>query len=121
MKNAISVLSDPEVTAAFDARDMWGVIDHVSTNYLDGATNTHRYGEMAQAGANIIGWLARHADALNHWQWPGDDVELGAICKQWLAARGPVSDVGGWTHRVGSADSGPLAPAQLLATLADRE
>jgi SpoVK/Ycf46/Vps4 family AAA+-type ATPase len=121
MKNAISVLSDSEVTGAFDARDMWGVIDHVSTNYLDGATNSHRYAEMAQAGANIIGWLARHVDALNHCQWPGDDVDPGAICKQWLAARGPVSDVGGWTHRVGSADSGPLAPAQLLATLADRE
>jgi len=118
MKNAISVLSDSEVTGAFDARDMWGVIDHVSTNYLDGATNSHRYAEMAQAGANIIGWLARHVDALNHCQWPGDDVDLGAICKQWLAARGPVSDVGGWAHRIGSANSRPLAPSQLLTTLA---
>ena len=87
-KGAIALLSDPEVSAAFGAREMWQVIDQVAANYLGGARNAHRYAAMARSGSTIIDWLARNADALNKRHAPAGDAGLTEASEQWLAAKG---------------------------------
>jgi hypothetical protein len=65
INDVIALLSDPEIKAAYGARDMWQVIEQVSIYELGGARNTVRYRTMATAGAIIIRWLATHADRLS--------------------------------------------------------
>jgi hypothetical protein len=109
VKEFISLLSDPEIKAAYGARDMWQVIDQVSTLELAGARNSIRYRTMANAGAIIIRWLANRADKLastglvniidlhdirNPPQRNGKatvdptDYDLVSACEQWLAVTG---------------------------------
>jgi hypothetical protein len=64
IKDAITLLSDPEIRNAYGARDMWQVIDQVATLELGGARNSVRYRTMATAGAIIIRWLADRSDLL---------------------------------------------------------
>jgi hypothetical protein len=98
VRNATSLLSDPAVTAAFGARDMWQVVETVSTNDLGGARNTRRFVAMAESGAKIIGWLAAHAKTFDRGQWMGDDAQLTAACEQWLTVQDWDGQV---THGVG--------------------
>lgn len=55
---AVKLLSDPEITSAYGAGDMWQVVDQVATIDLGGSANTNRYRTMAIAGMTIISWLA---------------------------------------------------------------
>jgi hypothetical protein len=63
---AVKLLSDPEITAAYGARDMWQVVDQVAKIDLGGAANTHSYRTMATAGATIISWLAANTAKLHN-------------------------------------------------------
>lgn len=109
VKEFITLLSDPEIKAAYGGRDMWQVIDQVSTLELGGARNSIRYRTMANSGAIIIRWLANRADKLastglvdildlndirNPPQRNGKatvdptDYDLVSACEQWLAVTG---------------------------------
>lgn len=110
---AIKLLSDPEITSAYGARDMWQVVDQVATIDLGGSANNHRYRTMAITGATIISWLAANTAKLqsNNARIPlikirrsaatrASQDELGKIaakpggtdlvnsCEQWLAVSG---------------------------------
>jgi len=105
----IALLSDPEVKAAYGARDMWQLIDQVATLELGGARNSIRYRTMANSGAIIIRWLAKKAQVLagsglatvidlsqirNPPPRNGKatvnptDSDLISACEQWLAVTG---------------------------------
>jgi len=58
------LLRDTELRAAFGARDMWQVIELVSTEFLGGARNTNRFRTQSKAGAVIIRWLGNNAPRL---------------------------------------------------------
>ena len=84
------LLQDRALRGAFGARDMWGVIDQVTTNELGGAVNVTRYRARALAGSALLQWLADHADALqNNPEPPADadvpDAALRKAVAQWLA------------------------------------
>ena len=105
LRDASAILADPEVRAAYGARDMWQVIDQVATLELGGARQAARYRAMATAGAVVIAWLATHLDRLatlstdavlelsgppsasngQALSQPGD-ADLVAACINWLAA-----------------------------------
>jgi hypothetical protein len=111
IRDAIAILSDTDVRSAFGARDMWQVIDRVSTLELGGARNTARYRTMATAGAVVIAWLATHLDRLapsstsamlelpESFDSSGlrlgaaalsepSDTDLAVACASWLAVAG---------------------------------
>jgi hypothetical protein len=115
IEQAIDLLSDKEVKAAYGARDMWQVIEQVSTLELGGARNTVRARTMATAGAVIVAWLATRAKLLGSSSRlplldlqkirstlprpPGadplnkpDDRDLVEACEQWLAVTGTPDD-----------------------------
>lgn len=102
-------LSDPELKAAFGARDMFQVIDQVNANYLGGTRDTYRYRTQARSGAVIIRWLANNHErltgrfgevisvsALTNPQLRGSqqptvdptDWDLVQACESWLAVGG---------------------------------
>jgi hypothetical protein len=89
----LALLRDPEIVQAFGARDMWQVIDQVSTLELGGAVNVMRYRTRAQAGSVILQWLGAHADALRSPDvvttnvCPGD-ADLVQAVAQWFAVSG---------------------------------
>jgi phage tail sheath protein FI len=64
ISDAVAIVADPDVRAAYAARDMWQVIDQVATLELGGARNTARYRAMADAGAVVIAWLAKNLERL---------------------------------------------------------
>jgi hypothetical protein len=105
------LLCDKEMQSAYGARDLWQVIDQISTLELGGPRNTSRYRTMARSGAVIIAWLANHASDLastSHKMLltlpdpsqilPTDyssepmntptDLDLVDACQQWLAVTG---------------------------------
>jgi hypothetical protein len=111
IREFIALLSDPEIKSAYGARDMWQVIEQVSTLELGGARNSVRYRTMATSGAVIIRWLADNANQLAGSAFT-DIIDLGEIrnppprdagtsptteptdadllnaCEQWLAVTG---------------------------------
>jgi hypothetical protein len=88
IRDAIAILGDTDIRAAFGARDTWQVIDRVATLELGGARNTSRYSTMATAGAAVIAWLATHLDRLAP---KSGDTELATACASWLAVAGESS------------------------------
>jgi hypothetical protein len=60
----IELLQDPDLRAAFGARDMWGVIDQVAQVELGGARNSSKYRTLATCGAIVTTWLANNVDRL---------------------------------------------------------
>ena len=64
INDMIALLRDPELRAAFGARDMWGVIDQIAQTELGGARNSSKYRMLATSGAIITNWIANHTDRL---------------------------------------------------------
>ena len=102
----IKLLQDKEILAAYGARDMWQVIDHVATYDLGGAKTSSRYRTLATCGTIIIEWLAKRAkeiskptgmlinlaevrspiEELNHRATVNpSDYDLVNACELWLA------------------------------------
>jgi hypothetical protein len=78
-----------DIRAAFGARDMWQVIDTVSTNELGGARNVARYRTLAVSGLEIIRWLAA-LGAAGRRRGTRVGVPTPALvkaCESWLAAK----------------------------------
>jgi hypothetical protein len=83
----LTILSHQEIRDAYNARDMWQVVDEVVTAELGGALNIERFRTLATNGAAIISWLAEQSPSL---------VSSGGIlvlecnlinaCKKWLDA-----------------------------------
>jgi hypothetical protein len=88
------MLQHSDVLAAYGVRDVWQLVDRVSTLYLGGAVNGVRYRTLAQSGGEIILWLARNAPALASvarttnglFTQPGDP--LISHVERWLAVTG---------------------------------
>ena len=64
VKSIKDSLSTPDVLAAYGVRDCWQLVERVSNMYLGGAVNGVRQRTTAQAGAQIIQWLAGSASLL---------------------------------------------------------
>jgi hypothetical protein len=121
LRDAIAILADPDVRAAYDARDMWQLIDRVATLELGGARNAVRYRTMAVAGAVVIAWLAKHlervAPASTEALLQPTDDDLVTACANWLAVRtaSPVDVNGSSVEARFAGDFRPFVTA-LLAT-----
>ena len=88
IREIIDLLSDADIRNAFGARDIWSVIDHVSTLELGGSANVVRYRTMASSGAAIMGWLVDNRMRIASCEpWPVDRNLLDA-CESWLAVAG---------------------------------
>jgi len=93
VQQMIDLLEDRDLRSAFGARDMWQVIEHVNQNHLGGARNVARYRAQAEAGRQVLQWLAAHADVLGpaapvESGGPSDDSDVVKAVEQWLAASG---------------------------------
>lgn len=64
VKTVKDSLSTPDVLAAYGVRDCWQLVERVSNMYLGGAVNGVRQRTTAQAGAQIIQWLAGSSSLL---------------------------------------------------------
>ncbi|MGE0853682.1 MAG: hypothetical protein AB7O44_29400 [Hyphomicrobiaceae bacterium] len=74
VKSLIELLSDVEIKAAFGAKDMWQVIDHVATLELGGARTSSRYRTLATCGAIITAWLANNVQQIMRPTGPLIDI-----------------------------------------------
>jgi hypothetical protein len=73
----LKLLSDPEICAAYGARDKnpWGVIDQVATLELGGARNSLRYRTLATCGVIITAWLANNVNRIMRPTGPIIDMD----------------------------------------------
>jgi hypothetical protein len=60
-----AMLSSAEVLQAYGVLDVWQLVERVSQLYLGGSVNGVQKRTMANAGANIIQWLAKNAPVLS--------------------------------------------------------
>lgn len=92
VRDVKEMLQHADVLAAYGVRDVWQLVDRVSTLYLGGAVNGVRYRTMAQAGGEIILWLARNASTLasvgTYSPNLFSDTGLAANVERWLAVTG---------------------------------
>ena len=58
LADALAILSEREVLAAYGARDPWQLIDHLSRLELGGTRDIARRQALAAAGASLLAWLA---------------------------------------------------------------
>jgi hypothetical protein len=65
IEDIIGLLSDPEIKAAYGARDIWQVIDQVATLELGGAKSCSQLQALAKNGSIVIRWLAERANLLS--------------------------------------------------------
>lgn len=93
------LLSSADLLQAYGVRDMWQLIDRVSTVYLGGAVSSVRYKTMAQSGAQIMLFLASNAPQLSSvasFQPNTADIFKGAEIRsnveRWLAVTGTADD-----------------------------
>jgi hypothetical protein len=76
--DALAILSQRDILAAYGARDPWQLVDHLSRLELGGTRDVARHQALAASGTVIIGWLADDADGVT------DEVVDAA--EAWLAA-----------------------------------
>jgi hypothetical protein len=111
INDILDILRDPEVRAAYGARDWRQVVEQVSVFELGGAKNIVRSSTMATSGAIIIRWLAENSSRLSGVYQPAildtqellkpsmrplgvkatiapTDRDLVDACEQWLAVTG---------------------------------
>lgn len=96
---ATKLLSDPEVTSAYGARDMWQVVDQVARIDLGGSANNHRYRTMAITGATIISWLAANIAKLQN-----NNARIPLIKIRRLEATRSQNEIGKIAAKPGGAD-----------------
>jgi hypothetical protein len=121
VQQMIDLLEDRALRSAFGARDMWQVIEHVNQNHLGGARNVARYRAQADAGRQVLQWLAEHAEVLGPAApvdsgGPSDDSVVVEAVEQWLAASGMDDPVTAPAMR-GEPLALPAAAQDLLAAL----
>lgn len=111
INDILDILKDPEVRAAYGARDWRQVVEQVSVFELGGAKNIVRASTMATSGAIITRWLAENSSRLSGAYQPAildpaelrkpslrpagvkatvapTDRDLVDACEQWLAVTG---------------------------------
>jgi hypothetical protein len=99
------MLSAPDLLRAYGVNDIWQLVDRVNQMYLGGYVNGVRYRTMAQAGANIILWIADNAAKLASVAPAGGinflDPRLVNNVERWLAVTGtPDASVERYTDPV---------------------
>jgi hypothetical protein len=76
--DALAILSEREVLAAYGARDPWQLVDHLSRLELGGTRDVERHQTLAATGTVILSWLAEAAPEVTE-----DAVDAA---RAWLAA-----------------------------------
>jgi hypothetical protein len=76
--DALAILSEREILAAYGARDPWQLVDHLARLELGGTRDVARHQALAAAGAVILGWLAEDG--------AGVTEEVVAAAQAWLEA-----------------------------------
>jgi hypothetical protein len=79
--DALAILSEREILAAYGARDPWQLVDHLARLELGGTRDIARHQALAASGTVILVWLAED----------GADVteEVVAAAQAWLEASAP--------------------------------
>jgi len=75
--DALAILSEREVLAAYGARDPWQLVDHLSRLELGGTRDVGRHQTLAATGTVILGWLAEPAQV---------SEEVVDAARSWLVA-----------------------------------
>jgi hypothetical protein len=76
--DALAILSQRDILAAYGARDPWQLVDHLSRLELGGTRDVARHQALAASGTVILGWLARDAAPVTE--------EVVDAAAAWLAA-----------------------------------
>jgi len=96
IRDVKTMLSYPDIVAAYGVRDVWQLTERVSQLYIGGSVNSVRQRTMAQSGARIMTWLGDNARTLvagNDYGTLISNLNQGTIVddvERWLAVTGTV-------------------------------
>jgi len=87
----IDLLGDVDIMRIYGARDMWQVIDAVSTLELGGPKNSSRYRTLATCGAIITKWLAQNIDRYTANSFVADVIDVNDVLSAYPHTAGPLA------------------------------
>jgi hypothetical protein len=79
--DALAILSEREILAAYGARDPWQLVDHLARLELGDTRDVARHQTLAATGTVILGWLAEDGASVTE--------EVVAAAQAWLEASAP--------------------------------
>ena len=79
--DALAILSEREILAAYGARDPWQLVDHLARLELGGTRDVARHQALAATGTVILGWLAGDGAEVTQ--------EVVAAARAWLEVSAP--------------------------------
>jgi hypothetical protein len=92
MKKIIKMLSYSDVLSAYGVNEIWQLVERVSGLYLGGSVNSVRQRTLADAGKDVIQWLAKKQNVLVSGNGMSIDFykehDLIKAVERWLAVTG---------------------------------
>jgi hypothetical protein len=79
--DALAILSEREILAAYGARDPWQLVDHLARLELGGTRDVARHQALAASGTVILVWLAEDGAEVTE--------EVVSAAQAWLEAATP--------------------------------
>jgi hypothetical protein len=132
INEALEILKNQELRAAYGAKDPWQLIDQVSALELGGNKNSVKYRTMASAGATVFAWLANRAKLLSSSYYAPildvsqlqnvpyqttrptkdpSDYDLVGACDQWLAVTGTQEES---REKMAEPSEAPVMPSRPI-------
>jgi hypothetical protein len=123
IKEILKMLAYPEVLSAYGVNDVWQLVERVSGLYLGGSVNSVRQRTLAQAGAEIIQWLAKKQHVLANPSAVGinfsHEHKLIQDVERWLAVTGTDDQATDKYSEPISVAQQPTIPSMSLQGLPD--
>jgi hypothetical protein len=84
----LELFDAPDIKKAFDANTKWDVLEQAMNRYGGGARELTQRAKMADAGRQVLGWIARgdYDSAVDPNLFQLETRQVGANAEAWIAA-----------------------------------
>jgi hypothetical protein len=88
LKQVLELFDTPDIKKAFDANNKWDVLEQAMNRYGGGARELTQRAKMADAGRQVLGWMARgdFDSTVDPNLFQVETRQVGANAEAWIAA-----------------------------------
>ena len=88
LKQVLEMFDAPDIKKAFDANTKWDTLEQAMNRYGGGAKELTQRAKMADAGRQVLGWIARgdYDSTVDPNLFQLETRQVGANAEAWIAA-----------------------------------
>jgi hypothetical protein len=88
LKQILEMFDAPDIKKAFDANTKWDTLEQAMNRYGGGAKELTQRAKMADAGRQVLGWIARgdYDSTVDPTMFQLETRQIGANAEAWIAA-----------------------------------